>query len=145
MRVIVVCTGNVARSPALAEFLRFMRPDLSVESAGVGVKTRSGLRMKKPMRELLWSEEWCSQLAIQDHRSRRWDELEDPERIDLAVAVAPGHMKRLAILAPDVPRMITVPAIKDPAYGPAEGYLLTLVQIKLAVEWLAQEIPGRRE
>lgn len=140
MRVVIVCTGNVARSPALACLLQLRRPDLTVESAAVGVNARSGMRMKRHMRELLSDDDPGSfrSLAAEQHRSVRWDELTGD--IDCAVGVAPVHIERLEILAPDVPRLLTVPRIKDPAYGGIEGYLLAWEQIKLAAEMLAEDL-----
>lgn len=141
MRVVVVCTGNVARSPVLGGLLWLTRPDLRVETAAVGVKARSGLRMKKPMRELLLEQGLATKQFTEEFRSLRWEELDDPSEIDLAIGVAPVHIKRLAEIAPSVPRMLTTPVIKDPAYGSRDGYLLALTNIRLAVQWLAREIP----
>lgn len=140
MRVVIVCTGNVARSPALACLLRLHRPDLTVDSAGVGVNAKAGLRMKRHMRELLsdnveGSPRWD---AAESHRSVRWDMLEGD--VDIAVGVVPVHIERLKILAPNVKRVLTIPRIKDPAYGGLEAYLLAWEQIKLAAEMLADEL-----
>lgn len=51
--VLVVCTGNVARSPAIAILLQRARPDLHVISAALGSKATAGRRMARPMRLLL--------------------------------------------------------------------------------------------
>lgn len=145
MRVVVVCTGNVARSPALKILLAANRPDLQVESAGMGHGAVNGLLMRKHMREILAEAGYGPEAAA--HRSRRWDAVDGVP--DLAVGVAPVHMQRLAEAAPDVPRLLTRPAVKDPAYGDRGTYLVAWEQIMDAARWLAEVIPfgedGSRE
>ncbi|APX92732.1 phosphotyrosine protein phosphatase [Halomonas sp. 1513] len=41
--VLVVCTGNICRSPVAAAMLRRQRPELQVESAGLGAMVGQGV------------------------------------------------------------------------------------------------------
>lgn len=51
--VIFICHGNVNRSRAAETILRFLRPDLSVDSFAVGIKAKPGAKFSKKMREVL--------------------------------------------------------------------------------------------
>lgn len=51
MMVLILCHGNLNRSPAAEVILRRLRPELEVVSAGL--KTRGGLRVAKKMRDAL--------------------------------------------------------------------------------------------
>jgi protein-tyrosine-phosphatase len=125
MYVMVVCAGNVARSPALACLLQASRADLRVESAGVGRKAVAGLRMKKPMRGLLAQAGYAE--FAQAHRSRLIADL--TECPDLCIAVGVSQMRRLEELLPDVPRQACDPLIPDPAYGDQVSYDRAWTQI----------------
>jgi protein-tyrosine-phosphatase len=128
VRVTVVCTGNVARSPALAAVLQRRFPRSEITSAAVGRKAVAGAVMKRPMREILEREGlgWHAE----HHRSRLLGELEwDP---DLVICCAPVHMQRAAEILPGVPRMLCEPVIPDPAFGGAEAYERAWELIKAA-------------
>ena len=133
----MVCTGNIIRSAALGILLQHRRPDLEVESAGVGVNAKNGLTMRKRMRGLMHQAGYGIQADA--HRSRRWDSLRGTA--DLAVGVAPVHMKRLAEIAPGVKAIMTPEPIFDPIFGADESYLLAWEMITEAADWLASEIP----
>jgi protein-tyrosine phosphatase len=116
-RIVVVCTGNVARSPALAAVLQMRRADLDVSSAAVGRKAVAGLPMKRPMREILEREGYGD---ASPHRSRLLAELEwEP---DLVVCCAPVHMGRVKEILPGVPSTLCSPVVPDPAFGGIEAY-----------------------
>lgn len=139
MIVTVVCTGNVARSPALAWLLAEKRMDLHVQSAAVGRHAKPGLRMRKHMRELMDEHGMGASLHADQHRSRLFT---DMPAADLIIACAPVHMARLQELAPDVPRHMCLPVISDPAYAGADGYKKAWDQIKEAAVYLAWYLPG---
>lgn len=117
MRIAVVCTGNVARSPALARVLQEMYPHHTFSSAAVGLKATRGRKMAKPMREILTQCGWGD--YAETHRSKLFMDLDEPH---IAIAAAPVHMKYLAAIAPDIPHMLSDPVIFDPAFGTREGY-----------------------
>ena len=114
----VVCTGNVARSPALARVLMEMCPQHTFRSAAVGMRALPGRIMALPMREIM-IEHGFGEFA-KAHRAKLFTErAADP---DLVIACATVHMKRLALIAPDVPAMLSRPVIFDPAWRTSEGY-----------------------
>jgi len=141
LSVMVVCTGNIIRSPALACALVRRRPDLEVRSAAVGRNAKPGLRMKKPMREILEREGWGG--YAHKHRSMLLSDWLAEEEFDLIVGVTPVHMKRLAELAPGVPRILTEPTVKDPVRGGPAEYEEAWSQILRAAEWLDSRLPER--
>lgn len=116
--MVVVCTGNVARSPALAAVLQKRFPRDQISSAAVGRKAVAGLPVKRPMREIMQREGlgWYAER----HRSTLLAELEwEP---DLIVCCAAVHMTRVKEICPGVPRTLCDPVIPDPAFGGVEGY-----------------------
>lgn len=141
MQIVVVCTGNIIRSPALAGIMQAHRPEHEWLSAAVGRKAVAGQRMRKPMREIMHAAGYGDYADA--HRSRLLQDLGG--RPDLIIGVAPKHLKRLEELAPDVPRILTQPAIIDPVRGGPELYLQTWKQLRQAACWLDNELPGECE
>lgn len=133
-RIVVVCTGNIARSPALAAVLGKRCDDLDVSSAAVGRKAVAGLPMKRRMREILAREGLG--VEAEGHRSKLLTELEWTP--DLLIAVAPVHMSRLAEILPDVPRILCEPPIPDPAFGGPEAYEIAWHLIQQAADGMLQ-------
>lgn len=116
-RVTVVCTGNVARSPALAAVLHKLLPDIVVTSAAVGRRAVAGAPVKRAMRQIMEREgygDWAG------HRSILLAEMEwEP---DLLICVAPVHMQRVKEIMPGVSSTLCNPVIPDPAFGEAGAY-----------------------
>lgn len=131
MKVTVVCTGNVARSPVLAGLLGKLRPDLEVTSAAVGKKAVAGRRMTLKMRELVESE--LPELAIQ-HRSRVFV----PGDEDLVVACAPVHVRRLGEMS--YAGNIVPLSVPDPAFGGQALYQEVYIRLREEAERLAQQL-----
>lgn len=129
MRITVVCTGNVARSPALAAVLQLAHPEIDVNSAAVGRKAAAGLPMKRPMREILEREGYGD---ASGHRSRLLGELEFTP--DLVVCVAPVHVERVREILRGVPTLLCNPVIPDPAFGGPEAYERAWALINTAVD-----------
>lgn len=117
LRVIVVCTGNVARSPALAAILQLRNFSTDFSSAAVGRKALAGLPVKQQMRKILEREGYGD---ASPHRSRLLTELEWTP--DVVVCCAPVHLKRTREILPDVPQLLCQPVIPDPAFGGPEAY-----------------------
>lgn len=132
MTVCIVCTGNVARSPAIEILLRGLRPDLTVISAAVGLKAQAGRVMAKPMRQLLTSAGHV--VAADAHRSRL---ITDVPVGAVCYAVAPVHMKRLA--ARGIAGHYIGP-IPDPAFGGREAYERVWPLIVAAANELARTL-----
>jgi protein-tyrosine-phosphatase len=92
------------------------------------------------MRELLYMFSEDAGFYAKVHRSKL---LADAESPDLIIATAPVHMRRLEVLAPDVPRMLCSPVIADPAFGGEEAYGKAWSQICENAEkmagWLREE------
>jgi protein-tyrosine phosphatase len=138
-RVTVVCTGNVARSPALAAVLQKRFPRTEVTSAAVGRKAVAGSVVKRQMREIL-EREGFSEAA--GGRSRLLAEMEwEP---DLVVCCAPVHMERTREILPGVARMLCSPVIPDPAFGGAAMYERAWELIQAAADDILREVlmPG---
>lgn len=55
--VIFICHGNVNRSKMAEALLRFLRPDLIIDSYAVGVKSKAGNLITKKTRDLLTDRE----------------------------------------------------------------------------------------
>lgn len=134
MRVLVVCTGNVARSPALHCLLATQRPDLQVTSAGVGSRARAGRRMARPMRDIL-TRLGFGEFATAHRSTPIWE----AEPADLIVTVAPVHARRLDALGIRTPHLAVGP-IADPAFGGVEAYREVWPEIIRAADWLAREL-----
>jgi protein-tyrosine-phosphatase len=127
--VCIVCTGNVARSPAIEILLRGLRPDLTVISAAVGLKAKAGRVMAKPMRELLTGAGYGEQALA--HRSQL---ITDVPPGAVFYAVAPVHMRRLTARGV---RGWYIGPIPDPAFGGREAYGEVWPLIVAAAERLA--------
>lgn len=119
MRIVAVCTGNVARSPALECLLQEGLAGVEVRSAGVGDKAVAGLRMKPYMRMILGREGFGD--FAESHRSfvLRGEEAIAP---DLFVAVSRVHVRKLGGMFPEVPVLLCDPIIPDPAFGGLDAY-----------------------
>lgn len=133
MNVTVVCTGNVARSPALAMLLQKLRPDLHVTSAAVGRKAVDGRCCAKPMRQLLAEHAGLND-AASAHRSRRYDPADRP---DLVICCAKVHAERLRDIDTTVPFLMCYPLIPDPAFGGPAAYIAAFPKILSNAERLA--------
>lgn len=137
--VVVVCTGNVARSPALGTLLAEERPDLRVTSAAVGAKAAAGRRMARPMRELMTGAGYGA--VAQAHRSRLLADVLAAEHVDLVVCCAEVHVKRLALI-PGAPPFVPVkPPLPDPAFGGQAAYERVFPMIRRAAAYLGFAIP----
>jgi protein-tyrosine-phosphatase len=137
--VVVLCTGNVARSPALAALLHRSRPDLKVLSAAIGVNAKNGRLVARPMRNLL-TRHGLGDAA--QHRSQRWDDLLRVVKPNYVVAVAQVHLHRLS--AEWRERALYVGPIPDPAFGGEEAYERVWPMLEEAADRLATTLIPRR-
>jgi len=93
-RVLVVCHGNICRSPFLEAYLRHKAPQLAVLSAGLAAAADS--RADPTARQV--AEEFG--LSLEAHRSRRLDS-HDLARADLVLAMEGHQAVAILKLAPD--------------------------------------------
>lgn len=128
-RVTVVCTGNVARSPALAAVLAGLLPDVAITSAAVGRRAVAGAPVKRAMRAIMEREGYGGRAG---HRAILLAEIEWTP--DLIVCCAPVHMDRAREILPGVPRTLCDPVIPDPAFGDAGSYERAWELIKAAAD-----------
>jgi protein-tyrosine-phosphatase len=117
--VVVVCTGNIARGPALAMLLQGLRPDLQVYSAAVGLKAKRGLRIPSPMRAKLAAAGFGD--AAEAHRSKLLEDVPTSANT-VFVATAPIHVKRLAALGLNGETKVYTLKIADPVWEGKDGY-----------------------
>ena len=136
MIVNIVCTGNVARSAALGILLADNRPDLTVISSAVGKRAVDGRRCARPMRALLAEYGYAEQ--AETHRSRVFD---PDEQVDVIVASAAVHVRRLSELGATAQIIALDPPIPDPAFGGEAAYAEVWPMIEAAVQKLSRELP----
>jgi protein-tyrosine-phosphatase len=132
----IVCTGNVARSAALGILLADYRPDLDVRSSAVGRKAVDGRRCARPMRKLLADAGYAKQAEA--HRSRVFD---PAKRVDVVVASAAVHVRRLSELGVTAHVIALDPPLPDPAFGGEAAYAEVWPMIVEAAQKLAKELP----
>lgn len=143
MRVLVLCHGNVNRSPFVAGLLRRLRPDWEVSSAGL--KQGCGARRATP--KARGAAERLG-FSLEEHRSRSVTRA-DLAEADLVLYMDGGNARRLlaewgvsarclADWSPDDPPATRVP---DPNYTSDPDELLRMFGIaekcarRLAEEW----------
>lgn len=95
--ILVICTGNAARSVMAGAWLRDRRPDLDIETAGT--LTLDGQPISWRTREALAQ----IGLAARDHRSQQI-RAHHVERADLVLALAPEHVEWMRRTHPEAAR-----------------------------------------
>lgn len=136
MRVLIVCSGNIARSPTLAALLQARRPDLTVTSAGLS-QHAGGKRMARRMRDYLATVGLRAQ--AEHHRSRGFEAALAQDDPHLIIATTEHHAElvqsRCRVLCQ------TTEHVNDPAFGGAEGYAAAWTQLQRIAEQLEQTLP----
>ncbi|HVP92417.1 MAG TPA: low molecular weight phosphatase family protein [Acidobacteriota bacterium] len=135
MRVLFVCSGNAHRSPLAEALLRKLRPDWSVDSAGISVvipvadEIREFLRREGAEEFLKGKPESLSGKRLGDY--------------DVIVAMEELHSDALLSLCPECKDKIIVWNIKDPYFMDKENAWKVYEQIKEKVVELAKpsEVP----
>lgn len=136
IHVLVLCSGNICRSPLAAALLRARLEergiDADIRSAGFLTEDRPA---PPPILEMLDARG----LDARDHRSRLLtvDDLADP---DLVVCMERRHVREVAVLDRDVfGRTFTLPELarRAEAHGPRRAD-------ETVREWLARISAGRR-
>ena len=92
-RVLIVCTGNVCRSPVAEALLKARLPRLTVESAGLGALSGQAV---DPEARVLAEQDG---LDISSHRARQI-EPDMIQRADLILVMSEGQRKAVGKLVP---------------------------------------------
>lgn len=132
MKVLFLCTGNAYRSPLAEALLKKIRPDLTVDSAGLHV----AIPIPKQVRDYLRAQGALNFLkafpeSIQEKELRMFN---------LIVAMEPRH--KLAVLrkCPDCEGRIVVWNIEDPFFEGEEEAGKIFVEIENKVKELANSL-----
>jgi len=127
--VLVVCVGNICRSPAGERMLAKACPDLRVESAGISAL--AGHAADKTMSEVSNDHG----LSLGGHIARQFT-AEIAAEFDLILALEKGHIKVISDIAPAVSgktmllgQWLTTQEIADPFRNSHEFYQLVYSQI----------------
>ncbi|PAU74205.1 low molecular weight protein-tyrosine-phosphatase [Halomonas salipaludis] len=87
--VLVVCTGNICRSPVAAAMLRRRRPELRVDSAGLGAMVGQGVEPNALQLAL------AEGLDLESHQARQLDSAMLASA-DLVLVMSDGQRREIA-------------------------------------------------
>jgi protein-tyrosine phosphatase len=136
-RILVVCYGNICRSPiAVALLERALRESrleqaFTVRSAGVGAMPGT------PAASGAQAAAQAAGLDLRAHRARRLTK-DMAHEADVLIALDEVVEEEIAILAGDVP--VTLWPVDDPYGGPAAGYERALQEITAFVDPFVEEL-----
>lgn len=141
-RILVVCMGNICRSPIAEAVLKSLLPNKQVSSAGIATETSglSGAPVDSTMYELAES----SGLKVSEHKAQQLSEsLCDTS--DLILVMEPEHMELVSIIAPNARHKTLLfgqwsgGSIADPYQKSQSASSRALQEIQLAGrEWAAK-------
>lgn len=131
MKILFVCTGNAYRSPLAEALLKKLRPDFTVDSAGLQVAIPIAVQVK----------DYLSKLNAVDLLKTYPESLEKKslKSFDLIVAMEEKHKVAVLIKCPDCDKRIVVWNIKDP-YWEKEDTKEIFLQIENKIRELAESI-----
>lgn len=92
-RILIVCTGNICRSPVAEALLKARLPDTTVESAGLSALVGQGA---DPAARLLAEREG---LSLSEHKARQITQ-EMIQQADLILVMSEGQRQAVAQLVP---------------------------------------------
>lgn len=92
--ILVVCTGNICRSPVAAAMLKAHLPDRKIDSAGLGARVGEGV---EPTAQSLAE---ADGLDLNDHQARQLTG-EMLQQADLVLVMSDGHRRAVGNVAPE--------------------------------------------
>ena len=132
MRILFVCTGNAYRSPLAEALLKKLRPDLTVDSAGLHV----AIPIAPQVKAYLHAHE-----AL-DFLKQYPESIEEKELSSYNVIVAMESRHKLAVIrkCPDCEKRIIVWNIEDPYCESQEETQRILAEIENKIGMLAESL-----
>jgi protein-tyrosine phosphatase len=132
MKILFVCSGNAHRSPLAEAFLKKLRPDLNVDSAGL----RIAIPIAEQIREYLAKEDAEKYL-------KKYPESLSNKRLndyDLIVVMQHGHKDAVLSRCPECQDKVAVWNIEDPYFMDEKEAEKVYDQVKRKVEELAKSL-----
>ncbi len=136
LKILIVCTGNICRSPMAEAFLKdkFKKANLDFEVSSAGILTQE-LRPPSQVIEVMKT----YGLEISEHSSRLLDAI-DLQEFDLILGMAKEHVREIAVMAKN--KLNHTFTIKEFVYrasavGPKR-------QTESIDDWLSLVVQGRR-
>jgi len=132
MKVLFVCSGNAYRSPLAEALLKKLKPEITVDSAGIHAAIPISEEAKKYLaREN--AEQYLKKVP-EGLDSKQLDEY------DLIVAMEPMHKDAVLSRCPECANRIVVLNIDDPYFLPLEHTEKIFTQIKEKILGLANSL-----
>ena len=132
MKVLFVCSGNAYRSPLAEALLKKLKPEITVDSAGIHAAIPISEEAKKYLaREN--AEQYLKKVP-EGLDSKQLDEY------DLIVAMEPMHKDAVLSMCPECANRIVVWNIDDPYFLPLEHTEKIFTQIKEKILGLANSL-----
>jgi protein-tyrosine phosphatase len=132
MKILFVCSGNAHRSPLAEALLKKMRPDLTVDSAGLHI----AIPVAREVAEYLAKENAEQYLKkVPEHLDGK--KLED---YDLIVAMEQRHKDAVTRKCPSCEPKTVVWNVQDPYFMNKEDAITIYQLIKEKVEKLAEKL-----
>jgi len=135
--ILVVCVGNICRSPTGERLLAAARPDLRIESAGIAAL--EGHEADKTMRAVARE----NGLSLEGHIARQFT-ADMAANFDLILALEKGHVRVITEKAPAASgktmlfgQWLTAPEIADPYRKSRDFYEIVYKQlIEASAGWV---------
>ena len=151
-RVLMVCMGNLCRSPTAEAVLRHklkavgLDKTVEVDSAGTygghaGEPPDARAQRQAKLRGYDLSRQRARRLTAEDFSRFDWVIAMDEDNLNRITELAPeGHAARLGLLMSHASRHHDVKAVPDPYYGPPAGFDRVLELIEDACDGLVSEL-----
>lgn len=142
-RILVVCMGNICRSPLGEASLKLMMPNKNICSAGIATEP-SGL-IGQPADSMMQNVSAGHGLELKEHKAQQLtQELCDSN--DLILVMEPAHIDLVASIAPNARHKTlllgqwSVGTIADPYQKDKQAFEIALQQVLQASRQWAQKI-----